>query len=44
MIDIYGKDEKDDLSADEKKVLRQLAAQLKLEAIAAYQRWPTENT
>jgi hypothetical protein len=44
MIDIYGKDEKDDLSAGEKRVLRQLAARLKLEAIAAYQRWLMENS
>lgn len=39
MLDIYGKDEKDDLSPDEKKELRQLADQLKSEAVAAFQRW-----
>ena len=43
MLDIYGKDEKDDLSADEKKLLRRLADQLKREAIAAYERWQREN-
>jgi hypothetical protein len=36
MLDVYGKDEKDDLSPDEKKVLRELAEQLKKEAIAAH--------
>lgn len=35
MLDVYGKDEKDDLSPAEKKVLRELAEQLKKEAIAA---------
>lgn len=43
LLDIYGKDEKDDLSADEKKQLRQLAEQLKTEAIASYERWLKEN-
>jgi hypothetical protein len=43
MIDIYGKDEKDDLSAAEKKMLRQLAARLKAESVLAYQRWLTGN-
>ena len=37
MIDIYGKDEMDDLTAVEKKHLRELAAQLTQEAIAANQ-------
>jgi hypothetical protein len=41
--DIYGKDEKDDLSAEEKKQLRQLAEQLKKEAIGSYERWLGEN-
>jgi hypothetical protein len=35
MLDVYGKDEKDDLSPDEKKELRELAEQLKKEAIAS---------
>jgi len=43
MLDIYGKDEKDDLANDEKKQLRQLAERLKQEAIAAYERWQKEN-
>jgi hypothetical protein len=43
MLDIYGKDEKDDLSTDEKKLLRKLSEQLKTEAIAAYSRTPKEN-
>jgi hypothetical protein len=34
-----GKDEKDDLSAGEKKQLRLLADRLKREAVMAYQRW-----
>jgi RNA polymerase-interacting CarD/CdnL/TRCF family regulator len=38
MLDIYSKDEKDDLSAGEKKLLRQLADRLKREAIAAHSR------
>jgi hypothetical protein len=43
MLDIYGKDEKDDLSAAEKKQLRQLAEQLKKEAISSYERRLEEN-
>jgi hypothetical protein len=35
LVDIYGKDEKDDLSAAEKKVLRRLAEQFKAEAVQA---------
>jgi hypothetical protein len=42
LLDIYGKDEKDDLSPREKKLLSQLAQELKAEAIAAYQRWLKE--
>ena len=38
LLDIYGKNEKDDLSADEKKQLRQLAEALKLEAVASQSR------
>src|ERR1043165_8681486 len=38
LIDVYGKDEKDDLTPREKKVLAQLAARVKQEAIAAYRR------
>src|SRR2546422_6807839 len=33
LLDIYGKDEKDDLTAAEKKVLKQLAQELKQEAV-----------
>jgi hypothetical protein len=39
MLDVYGKDEKDDLSPDEKKELRELAEQLKKEAIESYMQW-----
>src|SRR5579864_8166009 len=39
MLDIYGKGQKDDLSAKEKKQLRSLAEQLKQEAIHAYEKW-----
>ena len=35
LLAIYGKDEKDDLSADERKVLASLARQAKTEALAA---------
>jgi hypothetical protein len=34
LLDVYRKDEKDDLSTEEKKHLRQLAQQLKKEAVA----------
>lgn len=43
LLDIYGKDEKDDLSAAEKRHLKKLAEQLKQEAIASYARWVQEN-
>jgi hypothetical protein len=43
MIDVYGKNEKDDLLPKEKKQLRLLAEQLKREATAAYERSPKEN-
>src|SRR5262245_52031690 len=33
LLDVYGKDEKDDLNADEKKVLRRLADDFKRSAI-----------
>jgi hypothetical protein len=39
MLDIYGKDEKDDLSAGEKKDLAKLANELKRQAQAAAKRW-----
>lgn len=38
LLDIYSKDEKEDLAASEKKVLRQLAEQFKAEAIQAVSR------
>lgn len=38
LIDVYGKDEKDDLTAQEKKVLAKLAAVARAEAILAYKR------
>jgi len=38
LLDIYGKDEKDDLSADEKKILQQLAEELKAQALASVNR------
>ena len=43
LLDVYGKDEKDDLSANEKNQLRQLAERLKQEAKAAYERGLKEN-
>ena len=43
MLDIYGKNEKDDLSTEEKKQLRDLAERLKEEAIAAYRKWQKGN-
>lgn len=38
LISIYGKDEKDDLSAAEKKILKTLVDELRREAIAAFGR------
>lgn len=38
LITIYGKDEKDDLSESEKRVLRRLVTELREEAIAVYRR------
>lgn len=38
LLDIYGKTEKDDLTAAEKKVLAKLAADYRQEAITAFQR------
>lgn len=38
MLDIYGKDEKDDLSSAEKKTLAQLVDELKRQALAAPRR------
>jgi hypothetical protein len=43
LLDVYSKNEKDDLSASEKKQLRQLAEQLKQEATTAHERWLKEN-
>ncbi|MBK8268050.1 MAG: type II toxin-antitoxin system RelE/ParE family toxin [Planctomycetes bacterium] len=37
-ITIYGKDEKDDLSPAEKKILQRLAEETRNEALAAFQR------
>ena len=42
LLDVYGKDEKDDLSAHEKKQLRHLSELLKKEAIASHHRWLQE--
>ena len=39
LLDIYGKDEKDDLTAGEKKELRMLVTELKQQARAAARRW-----
>ena len=43
LLDVYGKNEKDDLSAKDKKHLKKLAQGLTLEAIAAYKGWLKEN-
>lgn len=43
MLDVYGKNEKDELSRVEKKELRELAEQLKKEAIKSYARWQKEG-
>ena len=38
MLDFYGKDEKDDLSAEERKILAQVVDELKRQAQAALRR------
>jgi len=43
LLDVYGKDEKDDLSVNEKNQLRQMAGRLKQEAKAACERGLKEN-
>lgn len=43
MLDIYGKDEKDDLSASDKRELRRLAEQLKREAKTEHEQWQNGN-
>jgi len=44
MIDIYGKDEKDGLSADERKFLKALTEDLRREAAVAAKRRKTQET
>jgi hypothetical protein len=44
MIDIYGKNEKDDLSAEERKFLRALTDDLRREAEAAAERRKRQET
>ena len=39
LLDIYGKDEKDDLTANEKKALREIVTELKQQARDAARRW-----
>ena len=43
LLDIYGKNEKDDLSAEAKKLLRKAAEEFKRQAIAALGRRLKEN-
>lgn len=43
MIDVYGKDEQDDLSPADKKLFRQIAVTVKAEAVARYKQWLQEN-
>ena len=43
MLDIYGKDEKDDLTAKEKKDLRKLVSELKKEAAEAAKCWQSRE-
>ncbi len=43
LIDIYGKDEQDDLSADEKREFGTLARAIKVHAVARYRSWQKEN-
>ena len=43
MIDIYGKDEKDNLSATDKKSFRRVADEIKAEVVARYNAWLEEN-
>ena len=43
LLDIYGKDEQEDLTPDEKKTLRRLAELFKKEAIRTARTSPREN-
>jgi hypothetical protein len=43
MIDVYGKDEQVDLSPADKKLFRQLALAVKVEAVANNKKWLKEN-
>jgi hypothetical protein len=43
LLDIYGKDEKEDLSAAEKKILKRLAEEFKQEAMRAASRAAKEG-
>ena len=43
LIDVYGKDEQDDLSPADKKLFRQLAMAVKAEAVAKYKKWLKEK-
>lgn len=43
LLEVYGKDEKDDLSAAEKKILKRLAGEFKKEAIRAASRTTEER-
>lgn len=43
LIDIYGKDEKDDLSADEKKEFEAMARAIKANCVARFKSWQKEN-
>ena len=43
MIDIYSKEEKDDLSPADKKLFQRLADEIKAETVDRYNKWLEEN-
>ena len=44
LIDVYGKDEQDDIAAADKKILGRLAMEIKAAAIAQYKKWEEEKS
>ena len=43
MIDVYGKDEQEDIPAADKKLFRRIADEIKAEAFAQHKKWQEEN-
>jgi len=43
MIDVYAKDEQEDIPAADKKLFRRIADEIKAEAFAQHKKWQEEN-